>query len=71
MHKYAYNHHRKRRPKQATSSKNWKTLSTDHYFSGILEVSEFRKRKQLEKNKEYAPWIARKMTEAFALSLHP
>ena len=62
--------------KGAGAASNIKELEDAFYrsvLSGILEVTEFkRKEKRLrEGTKKYAPWVARKMTEAFSLVFPP
>ena len=62
--------------KGAGAASNLKELEDAFYrsvLSGILEVSEFkRKEKRMrEGTKKYAPWVARKMTEAFSLVFPP
>ncbi len=62
--------------KGARAASNIKELEDAFYrsvLSGILEVSEFKRkeRRLREGTKKYAPWVARKMTEAFSLVFPP
>jgi len=62
--------------KGARAASNLKELEDAFYrsvLSGILEVSEFRAKENRlrEGTKKYAPWVARKMTEAFSLVFPP
>jgi len=62
--------------KGAKASSNIKELEDVFYrsiISGVLEVSQFKKKegKLKESTQKYAPWIARKITEAFGIVFPP
>ena len=62
--------------KGANSALNIKDLNDVFYrsvLSGILDVSKFKKRENTlsEGTKKYAPWVARKMTEALSIVFPP
>jgi DNA-binding MarR family transcriptional regulator len=62
--------------KGAKAASNIKELEDAFYrsaLSGILEVSEFKRKENRlkEGTKKYAPWVARKMTEAFSVVFPP
>jgi predicted transcriptional regulator len=62
--------------KSANTASNIKELNDVFYksvLSGILEISEFKRRENTlrEGTKKYAPWVARKMTEGLSIAFPP